>query len=106
VGHAKGEGKASKKDKILSKINGEVIEETCEEERNGPSVECSAAVRCYSCVPYRSLPSTNSLISLSRPTTQSSTRRSRIILEGRGAIWVGKEGRTRGEGKKVNQRGV
>jgi hypothetical protein len=38
-------GKALKKDKILSKINGEVIEEKCEEERNGRSVECSAAVR-------------------------------------------------------------
>jgi hypothetical protein len=35
----------SVEDKILSKINGEVIEEKCEEERNGRSVECSAAVR-------------------------------------------------------------
>ena len=32
-------------------------------------------------VPYRSLPSTSSLISLSRPTTQSSTRLSNIILQ-------------------------
>ena len=92
------EREVEKDGKILFTINGKVIDEECKEERKGQSesVECSAAVLCRSYVPYKSLPSTNSFISLSRPTTQSSTLRSRIILrEG-----VVEERGRRGEGEE------